>query len=59
MQNFLINLIFTVFSILALIWIISQLSKIEDANTRLIKLADQIQFEKCLEKKDMSIECKF
>lgn len=42
----------------AMIWMIQDMSKKEDANTRLIKLHDQIKFEKCLAENDLSIECK-
>ena len=40
-------------------WMIQDMSKrLDDANTRLIKLQDQIKFEKCLAKDDLQIECK-
>jgi hypothetical protein len=45
-------------AMIAMIWMIEDLSKKEDANTRLIKLHDQIKFEKCLAINDLSIECK-
>jgi hypothetical protein len=45
-------------AITAMVWMIQDLSKKEDANTRLIKLHDQIKFEKCLAKNDLSIDCK-
>lgn len=46
-------------ALLAVVWMIFDMSKIQDSNTRLIKLHNQIQFDKCLAKDDLSIECNF
>ena len=58
MKKFTIDSIFILVSILAFAVLIFELSKIDDANTRLIKLADEIKFEKCLARNDVLIECR-